>query len=499
MPVNSQHADYKRFLPKWERCRDVAAGEDAVHEAGPKYLPRLKEQSEADYEAYVKRAPFYNATWRTIAGLVGMVFRRPPKVEVPDAVAPLLDDANGAGLPFQLLLQYVAEEALKVGRLAVLVDHPPAPDGTRADSIRLGLRPTIVTYDAFSVINWKTETVDGKRVLTQLVLHECEYVAEDEFTGKDEDRWRVLDLVEGAPGGGRRYRQRVFRLQKGAPQGSGSAEAQFAQVGEDIYPTMSGKNLGFIPAVVMSSDDASVDCDDPPLIDLANMNLSHYRTKADHEHGCHFTALPTLVLTGWRRDTPTDKIYLGSETALVTAAPEAKASFVEFSGAGLSALEKNLDSKEKQMAVLGARMLEPQTRYAEANDTANTHRKGEEAMLSSVSQNISLVMTQALKWFVEWAGADPAGALVELNRKFYTAQMSPQALSAMVVAWQQGAPGFSDQCFFDQMKSADLVPEDLKLEDEQARIADRAAELAALVAPPDAGGGQPGGQPGGAA
>jgi phage terminase large subunit len=43
--VNSTHPDYDTFAPKWKRCRDVIAGQDAIHAAGEAYLPRLKDES----------------------------------------------------------------------------------------------------------------------------------------------------------------------------------------------------------------------------------------------------------------------------------------------------------------------------------------------------------------------------------------------------------------------------------------------------------------------
>lgn len=483
MPVNSEHASYQRMLPKWKRCRDVAAGQDAVHAGSTTYLPKLKAQENDDYNSYVARAGFYNATWRTISGLVGMLFRKPPKIEVPEEIRPLLEDVNGQGQPFQLLLQMVSEEALKCGRLAVLVDYPEAPPNiSMADAIALNLRPTMHVYSTFSVINWRMGQVNNQTVLTMAVLKETEWVPTDEYTGRDEDRWRVLDLVDmplpGTAAVGKRYRQRVYKLKGDQKAAQATNVVQFEQVGTDVYPTMpNGMPLDYIPLVIMGTDDVSDDVDEPPLIDLVDLNLSHYRTMADYEHGCHFTALPTLFLAGFKKDNPNDKVYVGSETAIVSTSPDAHGEYIEFSGAGLGALERNLERKEKQMAILGARMLEPQQRQVEAADTAAIHRKGEESTLSSIAQALSLGMTKALKWFCSWAGVmDTEGVLVELNRNFFPKPMTPAMLSALLAGWQQGAPGLSDQGLFEQLQEGEIVREDVTLEEEQARIAERQRE-----------------------
>lgn len=476
MPVNSEHSEYSKKSAKWQRCRDVVAGQDAVHGAGEKYLPRLKDQTDADYKAYVMRASFTNYTWRTISGLVGMMLRKPPTIEVPKAIEELLKDVDGAGTPFQLFVQDDAENALTTGRLGILVDYPEAPAGaTLADAQKLNLRPTMAIYRAESIINWRVARVNNRMVPVLVVLKECDDVQKegDEYVVKEEDRWRVLDLIEN------KYRQRVYKKKE---QQSAGDKTEFEQIGADVFPQMHNAPMTYIPFYANGSDDATLDdVDDPPFIDLVDVNLSHYRTTADYSHGCHFTGLPTLFLSGFKSETEADgtprKVYIGSGAAIVTSDPNADGKYIEFTGQGLEALEKKLNREEQQMAVLGARALEPQKKAPEAADSGSIRRKGEESMLSSVAQAISLCMTRALKTFVEWAGADPANVAFALSHDFYPAGMSAQDLAGRVAAWSQGAPGFSDQSFFDQMQEGEVINPELTLEEEQARIAERQQQL----------------------
>src|SRR5512139_2628362 len=84
MSVNTTHPEYDLMAATWLRARDVLAGEDAIKAAGEKYLPKLESQSEEEYQAYKARAVFFNATARTLAGYVGMIFRKPPYVRLPE-------------------------------------------------------------------------------------------------------------------------------------------------------------------------------------------------------------------------------------------------------------------------------------------------------------------------------------------------------------------------------------------------------------------------------
>lgn len=225
-----------------------------------------------------------------------------------------------------------------------------------------------------------------------------------------------------------------------------------------------------IPFIFLGVDDVTPDVDEPPLIDLVDMNLSHYRASADYEHGCHFTGLPTAVVSGYSppsgNDGVVEKLYIGSATAWVFTEPQASAKFLEFTGQGLEALAKNLERKEQQMAVLGARMLEALKKGVESAQTASIHRVGEESMLAAVAQTISLGMTRALVWFCDWAGT-AVDARVDINKDFYPVEITFQEIAALVAAWQAGA--ISDQVLFDNLQQGEIIAQGVTLEEEQAR------------------------------
>src|SRR4051812_21266230 len=122
MSVKNLHPEYAAMLEMWDRCCVVASGQDAVHDAGDRFLPRLADQENKEYDAYRKRALFFNATWRTIVGLQGMLFRKPPTVVVADSVKPMLDDVSMDGTPLYIFALELAEECFKTGRVGVFVD-----------------------------------------------------------------------------------------------------------------------------------------------------------------------------------------------------------------------------------------------------------------------------------------------------------------------------------------------------------------------------------------
>ena len=100
-----------------------------------------------------------------------------------------------------------------------------------------------------------------------ITLCESVRVGDDEFDNKREKRWRVFDLV--VVDDVVMYRQRLFKREK----------EQDVQIGGDVYPQMNGRPLSRIPVVLFGVDSSRTTADEPPLIDLVNMNWHHYRCR----------------------------------------------------------------------------------------------------------------------------------------------------------------------------------------------------------------------------
>lgn len=449
---DTQHPDYAAAHPKWVSCRDAIEGEDAVHKAGERYLPKLKGQDSGDYAAYVKRAPFYNATARTIDGMVGMLFRKEPVIEVPEAMRGMLDDMTLTDCGFNELSELVAREVIGVGRVGLLVEYP-ASDGnavTLAQAAALNLRPYVTTYKAETVINWRQERVNNAMQPTMIVLMESA-VEWAGFESKAIPQIRALLLEDG------RYLQRLYRK---------NAREEWDQHGNDIIPLKNGAPLPYIPFVMFGPSHNGIEVQKPPVYDLVTLNLSHYRTTADLEHGAHFTGLPTAVVTGYSPEGG-EKLAIGSAAAWVFPDPNAKAQYLEFTGQGLSALEKRLEVKEAGMAAIGARMLAPEKKAAEAEKTVTLRHAGEGAVLGTISEMIEHGFERILTIMAEWGGI--SGTIkAEFNEDFIDSVMTAQDVLALVQAWQAGAMSF-DTLFWN-LKQGELVEAETTAEDEQSAI-----------------------------
>ena len=423
MPVNTRHPEYVLASPRWQRCRDVYGGSDVVKARRTEYLPPLEGQKESDaaYLAYLARALFFPAMERTIGGLVGTALRKPPVILAPDSVAQFLDDLTLVRDTFQAILIRVMQETLLLGRYGVLVDW----------SEKLA-RPYWTLYAAEQVINWQQRRLatTGEFLLTHLVLEErIPKDGRDSFSHEFAQQFREFELVEGVGV--------VVRLWQQAPSPS-----QDLVIVEELVPKRKGAPLQAIPFVFFGPRSSVAEVTKPPLLDLADLSLSHYRSAADLEHGRHFTALPTPWITGWAGDAAGNALSIGSGTAWVIPQEQAKVGMLEFTGQGLKALETALESKERMMAVVGARLLEQQPRQAETAEAVRLRQAGEQSVLATIVGSVSASLTMALQWTAWWTGLEVLGdksVECQLSRDFVEAKLNAQEVTALVGLWQASA------------------------------------------------------------
>jgi len=461
------------MLPAWTRARDVIAGEDAVKEAGEKYLPRLDSTSDAEYAAYKARAAFFNATARTADGYVGLIFRRVPFIKLPEADTALgralRDFANDADMLGTSLNQYaknVLTEVISVGRAGTLVDW----EGENEN------RVYATVYPAEHILNWRVERINGRNVPTMIVLYEPHggaALARDEFDAQSAEQIRVLRLDRSGDENAchvELWQPEVLpRRHKSERKKSDKVKWKLV---ETRLPLRLGKPLPALPFVFHGPQHSRADVDKLPLADVIAVNLDHYRLNADYKHGVHFTALPTAWVSGFP---PGGTLRIGSSTAWIADQPGAKAGFLEFTGQGLMTFERAMDRDERLMALLGSRLLENNKKVGETAEAIELRQTGEHSILGNIALSVSDSLSQVLRWAYWWNSTEESPddvsseqVALELNTDFSNKGLTSQDLQAIVAAWQAGA--ISRDTMLDLFRRGEVLPESRTSEEETQLI-----------------------------
>lgn len=418
------------------------------------------------YAGYVLRALYYPAMTRTVQGLLGLIFGKPSsKQNVPVAYEDELKDITLSGVGIDDFTRMLGQEVLTTGRAGILVDRPTteaAPLGS--------LRPYWVTYSAEQIINWRTERINGEIKLTRVVLFEQEELDDekDEFVPLVVDRYRVLLLEDG------KYIVRIYHRNEEKTTITTTKDEWIYD--EDIVPLRRNKPLDYIPFIFANKDSIDSNISHPPLLDLVDVNYSHYRTSADQEHGAHFTALPTPFVSGHTLEQG-QELAIGSGTAWILTDPQARAGMVEFSGAGLKSLADLKEEKRQLMVTLGARMLETQKNTQEAATTVAMRHAGERSSLAVLADSLGQAVTTALKWHLYWNGLEDA-AIKDVS---YTLNpevadiLTSEDIKVLVTTWQAGA--ISHKTLYENLEYAEITRQNVPFEEEIADIEEETPEM----------------------
>lgn len=331
------------------------------------------------------------------------------------------------------------------------MDYPNTGGNVTAEAKEAGgIRPVIELYHPTQIINWRTRKIGALTVLSLVVLEEDVEKDDNDFTDTKVKQWRVLRLDAET----NHYTVQVF-------QGTTATDAK---AGDVISPTKSdGSTFNRIPFMFIGSENNDAAVNKPPMYDLADLNIAHYRNSADYEEASYVCGQPTPVVTGlteaWAEKFFGKGIGLGSRAALpLPAGATAELLQPEPNTLPFEAMAH----KERQMVAVGARLVEQKTVQRTATE-AGLETAGEKSVLANVSDNVSLAFEWALGFAAEWEGLGESKITFRVNKEFSVHFSSPEARQEAIKSWQAEAISFTE------MRAALRKGGTATLPDEQAR------------------------------
>jgi hypothetical protein len=435
-PYEITHPEYDRVLKYWERCRHLYLGEDAVKRfADPKgYLPRPFKMEPPAYDEYVNRATLLGLFASTVEGRLGDIQRKTIVMNGPDEVVDFWDTCTLNDEDITGLSTSIMRELLITGRVLALLDY--------SEDLQ---RFYVSLYKAEDVVHW----VGGKRP-SMIVLKEQEW----DFSGSKKEAIQmrlVLRMEEG-----RYMAERYQQTSDGWDKIS------------EILPSGPNGGLTSIPAIIFNVGHLGSEVGEPPMLHLANILLSIFRNSADYEQGLHALGVPTPVVTGIRREDA--NFALGPHTPIVVEPPDAKVSFLEFSGQGLNQLKMAMEEKVMQAVMMGARLIQSR-RQVESAESARTRMGAESSLLNVLVNTTQSGLYELTNHFLRWSnGGDPDSVeySIEINRDFVDEEFNPETLRAINDAEIQGL--ISPVVAFNLRKRYEIYPDGWTYEEERENI-----------------------------
>ena len=456
-------------LYNMKKVRDVVSGEDAIKAENTRYLPRLPghandDAGNASYAIYLQYAHFYPATSRTAQGLRGLVFRKDPVVNVPEVLEAYRENITADGQSLVSFSKDVLLEVIQTNRCGLFVDFPSVDEDvvySKADMENLNIRPYVRMYKAETIINWRTRVINNQTVTALVVVKEdVEEPDGGGFKSKMVNQYRVLYLDEDGV-----YHQDTYQDRESNPLLNVVGGLQL--VGS-VVPLVNGESLDYIPFYPITDKGITWELTNSTLLQLAETNLSHYRNSANRENALIWTGNPTPVFSGYAGNPDEGAIRLGSCEAILLQ-NGGSASFLEFTGQGLTPIKEAMTEKEEEMAVLGARIISPEKRTAETAESASIHRAGEQGVLADIANSISDGLTRILRFFGLYHGVkDTKSIKVMLNTDYMPVEMKSDMVARLGELYQKRL--ISWDSYFYALQKGEVLKSDTTAEEEYARI-----------------------------
>lgn len=446
---NQKHIEY---CQRYKRVRDVIDGQfrlkqvdlarigitnqsstDVLLNCNTGYLRLINPSDTSDYNrskniGMIRGAVLFNASSRTLSGLMGLLFRADPQwPDFTGGMDYLLKDADGAGLSLDHQAQLVSWNATQIGRHGLLADMPRNENGEAVtlDRVRRGYRASIKQYSAENIVDYHESVVDGAKVLDLLILREYKTVWNDNKIDRTEEEvFRTYRLDDDVV--------TVQMYDKGMTATS-----------EEIPIKAGGsQSLDRIPFVFVGSVNNNPDYDPLPLEALTDTNLGHYQESANLRVSSWYSSDGTLAIADDayrkyidKKENAGDAVEVGGDSAIIMSTG-GSASYVERSQNTLSS--GIMDKDELRMVALGAQLITA-SGQAETAEAVRIKHGSDISVLESISINVADAYRTMFIFCHKMMGVDYDDLPTSLNREFFDSKLTAQEVTAVVGAWQAGA------------------------------------------------------------
>lgn len=429
------------MMPDWGVMAAVTRGTNYIRDLSETYLPQEPREDDDAYRTRVDRSVLSPYTSRLIEVAAGAILRKPIRIDGDPYWLELANDIDGLGSNINEYARRALISSLTYGHSAILVDYPAAAGARNlAEERALGRRPYFVHVDAPQIWGWRKES--GTNRLLQVRIHDYDVRPLNDFGEEQIEQMRVI-----YPG-----RYDLYTL------------------GQDVveFSASGGYSLDEIPLVPIYSNRRGLLISLPPLLDIANLNITHYQRQADLIHALHIAAMPTLVLEGW--DDTTGNATMGVNYAIAMQ-PGNKAYYVQADATSFDAQMAELESLASQMSTLGVTKLFGQKFVAESAEAKRIDQAQSNSVLSILSQELESALTQAFAFAARYVGMEPPTVTVDRDFDYY--RLIGQDVSVLAQLNESGK--ISNTTLLEVLRRGEILPDTIDVEAEvTAAAADKA-------------------------
>lgn len=389
--VSDVGAAWSAMRPKWSLTESLMGGTEALRAAGVRYLPRYPEEDEENYRARLHRSVLTNFFKKSLRMLSAKPFMKPLGVrDLNPDLNPLLADADKEGNSLHIFAHRGFRAGLGKGLAHILVDYPRDAPRTLAAQRAARIGPYFRLIAPENLIAAYSDIIDGEEQYTHARI------------------W--MQSTQRASSFGEVTVEEILVLEPGVNQLWRLVDAE-REKWQMIDEWETG--IDFVPLVTYYSDRIGFLEADPPLLDVAFLNIAHWQSASDQCNVLTVARFPILGASGVTSINQSDSPYptthrIGPHQVLTANDPQSRFYYVEHSGAAIAAGEKDLDRLMDSMSELSMDLV---LRGQSGRITATAHAidKAEaDTALSQMAVDYEEALNQALRYAAAWRDGSDA-------------------------------------------------------------------------------------------
>jgi len=456
--LEAKSADYAAMQTYMDDVADILEGEEAIKQAGERYLPKYPDELQEEYDFRLSVAMFTNI-WRDVAeGLAAKPFEMPITFVDADKVATEYTDfaknVDGSGRSMTAFSMDLFFYAITQSLDWLFVDFSevaPSPiPRTKAQDKAEGVRPLWSRISARNMYEVRSDVIGGRETLTYARFFEPS-------KGVKDKGFREFEVIDGVA------TWIIWRWNTNAKDYEVESSGVFP-IGEiPIIPMFTGRRKG----MTFQSY--------PPLKDAKQLQLVLYRAESNLEVTKAFAAYPMKVGVGVTPERDPSgkikKIVAGPGVALYAPFTGAGSAtdwkYLEPAGTSLTFLRDDVKEKKQDIRELGKQPLTVSSGNLTVITTAVAAGKSKSAV-KAWAELLNNVLDSAYRLTAKWLSDEVNAPKVKVFVEFDEFIEPGQDIQALITMQQNGL--LSDETCWEEMQRRRVLSANFDPKKERERL-----------------------------
>ena len=449
------------MMPYWTPINICVAGTNGLHTFAESIVPREVDEEDDAYKRRIFHSTLPPYLQRLASQAAGTILRRGIHLEGGDQewFEEWSKDVTGDGTPLNEFCRKTLVDALLFGHSSILVDFTDDNSVTTlAEERQRDSKPYLVSVPCQEIRGWRTENNRATAALEMVRYSERVSIPDGEFGEEVCEQIRVL-----RPGS-----YQVYRYSSELPdkeKGNGETMSGW-------YLQSGGTTtLDEIPLATVYSNRIATLTSKPPMVEVAELNISYAQRFTDYFHSIHVGAQPILVLKGFDAESSDNKLGLSVNTAVLLP-PDGDAMYVEPTSDVYDAQLRCLQALEAQICSLGVSIL-AQTNITNASAEAKRiDRIDSDSIMAIVSEDMARTIEDVMRMVGKYAGRE--APKVTIQQDFTNRLLDGNQITALLQLQMQNQ--ISQETLLTILSEGELLPPHVDIGDEVARTRDQVDE-----------------------